>query len=100
MSTLDTTKVYQPLAPPDHLHAENPRAELAEPERDKYNTVLEHFTAPDYKLPGFEAHDSGVADEKETIKDEENCIEGERRKWTSELIEEEKFWLSYECILR
>jgi len=87
MSPLDTTKVYQPLPPPDHLYAENPQAELAEPERNKYDTVFKHFTAQDYKLPGFEAHDSGVA-------------EGERRKWTSDLIEEEKFWLSYECILR
>ena len=100
MSPLDTTKVYQPLPPPDHLYAENPQAELAEPEKNKYNTVFKHFTAQDYKLPGFEAHDSGVADKNETMRDKKNRIEGERRKWTSNLIEEEKFWLSYECILR
>lgn len=103
MSTLNTTtKVYQPLPPPDHLYAENPQAELAESEQDKYDAVLKHFTAPDYHLPGFETHESEVADDEHgAVKDEkETPIEGERRKWTSELIEEEKFWLSYECLLR
>jgi len=92
MSSSDTTKVYLPLPPPDNLYAENPQAELAGPEKEMYDAVFNHFTALDYRLPGFdESHDS---------EDKETHVEGEGRKWTPELIEEEKFWLSHECIRR
>jgi len=92
MSSSDTTKVYLPLPPPDNLYAENPQAELAGPEKEMYDAVFNHFTTLDYRLPGFdESHDS---------EDKETHVEGEGRKWTPELIEEEKFWLSHECIRR
>lgn len=95
----DDTKVYLPLPPPDTLYTENPQAGLTEKEQEMYDTVFAHFDAPDYKLPGFEASD-GDATNSEELKEKEGFLEGERRQWTPELIEEEKFWLSYECILR
>ncbi|KXN84742.1 CRAL-TRIO domain-containing protein C23B6.04c [Leucoagaricus sp. SymC.cos] len=91
-STNDTNKIYLPLPPPDTLHSENPQATLTESEKEMYDAVFAHFTATGYGLPGFE--------EEESANEKEGYVEGERRKWTSELIEEERFWLSYECILR
>ncbi|KAJ3564306.1 hypothetical protein NP233_g8380 [Leucocoprinus birnbaumii] len=98
-STTDT-KVYLPLPPPDNLYTENPQAELTEQEKEAYDTVLGHFTASDYKLPGYESSEEGEAAGESEKSEGEGGAEGEKRKWTSELIEEEKFWLSYECILR
>jgi hypothetical protein len=99
-STNDSTKVYLPLPPPDDLHKEDPQAQLTSSESGMYDVVFLHFTTPDYKLPGFESQDEAVASESDELEEKEGYAEGQRRKWTSELIEEEKFWLSYECILR
>lgn len=96
--TASDTKVYLPLPPPDTLYSENPQPELTEKERGMYDAVFAHFTKPDYNLPGFDSQ-NGVA-ENQDLKEKESFVEGERRKWAPELIEEEKFWLSYECILR
>jgi hypothetical protein len=93
----ENAKVYLPLPPPDNLNSENPQAELSATEKELYDAVLGHFTVAEYKLPGF---DSVVAEENDEPKEKEGFAEGKRQKWTPELIEEEKFWLSYECILR
>ncbi len=68
-----TGKVYTPLPPPDGLYEKDPLPPLTEKERQSYNQVRQHFAETGYRLPG-EAH--------------------------GKLTEDEKFWLSYECILR
>lgn len=60
--------------PPPSLPART-RPTLTEEEQKKYETVLEHFTDPNFVVPG-------VGDGKHT------------------LTEEEKFWLTRECMLR
>lgn len=92
------TKVYLPLPPPDTLHSENPQKDLTEAEKTMYDTVFAHFTAADYKLPGFDSQNEGP--DSQALKEKAGFTEGERRNWMPQLIEEEKFWLSYECILR
>lgn len=68
-----TDKVYTPLPPPDDLYSKDPLPPLTERERKSYNEVYQHFAKAGYRL-------SGVTN--------------------GELSEDEKFWLSYECILR
>jgi hypothetical protein len=91
-------KVYLPLSPPDGIYSEHPQEKLTEAEQEKYDTVCSHFNNSEYKLPGFEDVES-FKEKLEEFKKKEG-LEGERRQWTTELIDEEKFWLSYECILR
>lgn len=91
-------KVYVPLPPPDGMYSENPQEKLTETEQEKYKAVFSHFSNSEYKLPGFEDQDS-VKERLEELNKKEG-LEGERRQWTGELIDEEKFWLSYDCILR
>lgn len=90
------TKIYLPLPPPDTLYSEKPQADLTEAEKEMYDTVFAHFTVTDYKLPGFDSPN----EDGQALKEKAGFTEGEKRKWTPELIDEEKFWLSYECILR
>lgn len=68
-------KVYTPLPPPDHLYRKDPLPPLTPRERESYKEVLEYFSKTGYKLPGVS-------------------------KENGELTDDEKFWLSYECILR
>ena len=65
-------KVYTLAAPPSREDAKPP-VELTENEQDMYEKVLKHFSSPEYALPGIEK---------------------------GQLKEEEKFWLSKECIVR
>lgn len=74
MSKMTSKKVYTPLLPPSTIYEDDPRAVLTVAEQSLYDEVLAHFTTqPVYVLPGVE---------------------------TGELQEQEKFWLSRECILR
>ncbi|KAF9468031.1 CRAL-TRIO domain-containing protein [Collybia nuda] len=66
-------KSYLPTTPPAPVVEADPRATLTDAEREMYAAVLEHFSVPTYTLPGVE---------------------------NGELLEEEKFWLSCECLLR
>ncbi|KAF9526403.1 CRAL-TRIO domain-containing protein [Crepidotus variabilis] len=68
-------KVTTVSPPPPSPYAEDPRAVLSESEQRMYNEVLAHFTKEDlvYVIPNVER---------------------------GELDENEKFWLSRECILR
>jgi len=70
----DSTKVFTPISPLPKYFSSNPRAGLSEHEQALYSQVLDHFAAFGYRIPGVE--------EK------------------PELTEDEKFWLSRECILR
>lgn len=68
--------IHIPLPIPTYLHDEaSPPSALSEKERALYDTVLKHFSAADYTLPN-------VNEEK------------------AALVVDEKFWLSYECLLR
>ncbi|KAF7770573.1 hypothetical protein Agabi119p4_6547 [Agaricus bisporus var. burnettii] len=67
------TKVYTVSLPPDGLYKKDPLPPLTERERKTYTEVSRHFLKGDYKIPGTP---------------------------NGELSEDEKFWLSYECILR
>ncbi|KAG5645927.1 hypothetical protein DXG03_004716 [Asterophora parasitica] len=66
-------KIYVPISPPTLLESD-PRANLSDVERALYEEVLKHFSDSEYQIPGIE--------EK------------------GRLTEAEKFWLSYECLLR
>jgi CRAL/TRIO, N-terminal domain len=66
-------KVYQPIEPPTTPCVSDPRADLKDVERAMYDEVLEHFSRDNYTIPGV---DDGA------------------------LMEREKFFVSYECILR
>ncbi|KXN81534.1 CRAL-TRIO domain-containing protein C23B6.04c [Leucoagaricus sp. SymC.cos] len=68
-------KTYTPSAPPDDLYRSDPLPPLTPRERDSYKEVFEHFSKSGYKLPDVPATNG-------------------------ELTEDEKLWLSYECILR
>lgn len=65
------TVVNTPTAPTPKPKSD---AELTSDQQTMYSKVLQHFADATYKLPGVEA--------------------------SAELTELEKFWLSYECILR
>jgi DNA replication initiation complex subunit (GINS family) len=67
-----STVISEPIAPPK-VHETDPRANLTEQEQDLYDQVLKHLSDPQYAIPGVEK---------------------------GELTEQEKFWLSRECILR
>ncbi|KAG1729621.1 CRAL TRIO domain-containing protein [Suillus paluster] len=67
--------IYVPLPVPAHLHEAAPPSALAEKQQILYDRVLEHFSAADYTLRDI---------------DQEKAA----------LTVEEKFWLSYECLLR
>ncbi|PPQ69151.1 hypothetical protein CVT25_004531 [Psilocybe cyanescens] len=68
-------KVYLPIPPPPTSHKDDPRAVLSKSEQTMYEEVLAHFTHVDpvYVIPNIEK---------------------------GELTEQEKFWLSRECLLR
>lgn len=93
-------KVYLPIPSPDGLYSENPQEKLTETEQEHYDVVFSHFNNSEYKLPGFEDLDKAKERLEEVRKREGFDGERLRREWTAELVEEEKFWLSYECILR
>ncbi|EKM78889.1 hypothetical protein AGABI1DRAFT_107340 [Agaricus bisporus var. burnettii JB137-S8] len=93
-------KVYLPIPPPDGLYSENPQEKLTEIEQEHYDVVFSHFNNSEYKLPGYEDLDKAKERLEEVRKREGFESEMRRREWTAELVEEEKFWLSYECILR
>ncbi|KAL1726068.1 CRAL-TRIO domain-containing protein [Schizophyllum commune] len=88
-------KVTVPHPPPSAADA-TPPVTLTDAQADMHKTVLEHFTAPDYKLPpgpaGEKLHGCDLGDKAEEY--------GERTEFGPELIEEEKFWLSWECVHR
>ena len=65
-------KVYLPIPPPT-IHQDDPRAILEESEQSIYDEVVKHFSQTDYSIPNIEK---------------------------GELMDQEKFWLSRECILR
>jgi hypothetical protein len=67
------SKVYEPIEPPVALYSEDPRAHLTDREQLMYDAVLQHFSKDDYLIPGLE---------------------------NGALTEAEKFFLSYECLLR
>ncbi|KAJ2920529.1 hypothetical protein H1R20_g16568, partial [Candolleomyces eurysporus] len=71
MSTAE--KCHTPLKPLSSYHESDPRAKLSESEQKMYDEVLAHFSPDNYTLPGLEKGD---------------------------LTDQEKFWLSRECILR
>jgi hypothetical protein len=66
--------IHVPLPIPTHLDEASPPA-LSEKEQTLYDTVLEHFSVADYTLPSV---------------DQEKAA----------LVVDEKYWLSYECLLR
>jgi len=68
-------KVFTQIQPPTTTYKEDPHAVLSQSEQRIYDEVLGHFTKlePAYSIPNFEK---------------------------GELMDEEKFWLSRECILR
>jgi hypothetical protein len=66
-------KIYEPIEPPTAPFPTDPRVDLTDAEQTMYDAVLEHFSRDDYTIPGLE--------------------EGA-------LTETEKFFVSYECILR
>ncbi|KAF8968123.1 CRAL-TRIO domain-containing protein [Flammula alnicola] len=74
-STAVQDKVFLPLHPPPTTYKNEPHAVLSNSEQTMYDEVLAHFTKsdPEYSLPNIEK---------------------------GELMDEEKFWLSRECILR
>ena len=60
--------------PPPTIHKDDPRAtRLEESEQAMYDEVVNHFSQTDYSIPNVEK---------------------------GELMDQEKFWLSRECILR
>ena len=67
-------KVYTQIPPPQTPTVEDPYAQLSTSEQEKYQEVLDCFSKDTYSLPGVR---NGA-----------------------QLSEEEKFWLSRECILR
>ncbi|RXW15283.1 hypothetical protein EST38_g10570 [Candolleomyces aberdarensis] len=71
MSTAE--KCHTPLKPLSSYHVSDPRAKLSESEQKMYDEVLAHFSPDSYALPGLEKGD---------------------------LTDQEKFWLSRDCILR
>jgi CRAL/TRIO, N-terminal domain len=66
-------KAYVPIEPPSAPFQANPRSNLTDVEQTMYDAVLEHFSRENYATPG-------LAD--------------------GALTETEKFFVSYECILR
>jgi hypothetical protein len=71
-SDSSSKKVFLPIPPPT-IYKDDPRASLEESEQAMYNEVVEHFSQTDYSIPNIEK---------------------------GELMDQEKFWLSRECILR
>jgi hypothetical protein len=67
--------IHVPLPLPTRSHETAPPSALSEKNKTSYDCVLEHFASVDYTLPN-------VSQEK------------------AALTEDEKFWLSYECLLR
>ncbi|KAG2340748.1 CRAL/TRIO domain-containing protein [Suillus weaverae] len=67
--------IHVPLPIPTHLDEASLPSALSEKEQTLYDIVLEHFSVADYTLPN-------VNQEK------------------AALVVDEKFWLSYECLLR
>lgn len=67
------TKIYVPLPPPA-VKEQLKRPDLTAEQAQMQEKIQQHFTQPGYKLPGIESD--------------------------GELMEEEQFWLSYECQLR
>ena len=65
-------KVFLPIPPPT-ICKDDPRASLEEAEQAIYDEVVKHFSQADYSIPNIEK---------------------------GELMDQEKFWLSRECILR
>jgi hypothetical protein len=74
-NSTDSAKVNGPLTPPDNLYRKDPLPPLTPREKESYKDVFEYFSKAGYRLPGVS--------------------EG-----SGELTDDEKFWLSYECILR
>ncbi|KAL4062745.1 CRAL/TRIO domain-containing protein [Scleroderma yunnanense] len=74
LSPSPTSSIQVPLPVPTHPCAPPPR-ELNEREKAEYDRVLAHFANEGYVLPGESSN-------------------------TGSLTEEERMWLSYECILR
>ena len=72
MTDSSSKKVYLPIPPPT-VYKDDPRASLEESEQAMYDEVVKHFTQTDYSIPDIEK---------------------------GELMDQEKFWLSRECILR
>jgi hypothetical protein len=72
MMTDSSPKVFLPIHPPT-IYKDDPGAELKESEQSMYDAVVEHFTRTDYSIPNIEK---------------------------GELMDQEKFWLSCECIIR
>ncbi|KAH7884361.1 CRAL TRIO domain-containing protein [Phlebopus sp. FC_14] len=66
--------IHVPLPVPSHPNASPPPA-LNEKEQTEYDLVLAHFSKPEYILPDVQSGKGA-------------------------LLEEERMWLSYECILR
>ncbi|KAK0223308.1 CRAL/TRIO domain-containing protein [Armillaria fumosa] len=66
--------IYFPIPPPPTPSVAPHVSPLTEKQSIMYQTVYDHFAKPDYKIPGLEEN--------------------------AELMEEEKFWMSHECILR
>ncbi|KAF8349173.1 CRAL-TRIO domain-containing protein, partial [Amanita rubescens] len=67
-------KVYTQIPPPPTPVVEDPHAQLSTSEQEKYQEVLDYFSKDTYILPDVQND--------------------------SQLSEEEKFWLSRECLLR
>ncbi|KAF8808744.1 CRAL/TRIO domain-containing protein [Phlegmacium glaucopus] len=72
MTEFSAEKSFLPIPPPT-IYKDDPRAELQESEQPMYDKVVEHFSQTDYSIPNIEK---------------------------GELTDQEKFWLSRECILR
>ncbi len=67
-------KVYTQIPPPQTPVVEDPHAQLSTTEQEKYQEVLDYFSKDTYTLPDVQND--------------------------AQLSEEERFWLSRECILR
>ncbi|KAM6490526.1 CRAL/TRIO domain containing protein [Amanita muscaria] len=67
-------KVYTQTPPPPTTLAQDPQAQLSEQAQEQYQQVLNHFSQDTYSIPAIEND--------------------------AQLSEEEKFWLSRECLLR
>ncbi|CAA7266872.1 unnamed protein product [Cyclocybe aegerita] len=70
---MSSEKHYTAIRPPPTIYKEDPRAVLSEHEQKLYDEVLDHFAKEDYSLPHIEK---------------------------GQLTDDEKFWLSRECLLR
>jgi hypothetical protein len=68
-----STEICSPIAPPTFISNVVKKPIVANDQEGKAQSIIQHFSHAAYQIPGMEK---------------------------GELMEEEKIWLSYECVLR